>query len=87
MCVKRGMNEQLLKTSGTDVLSSRKKLRKTLWGGAGGGIHPHFLYVQGLRREATRRESSTPSSPSLTGVNRCTWTLQLGYDFVCTSEG
>ena len=37
------MNEQLLKTSGTDVLSSRKKLRKTLWeggwGGGGGGIH------------------------------------------------
>ena len=32
----RGMNEQLLKTSGADVLSSRRKLRKTLWG----GIHP-----------------------------------------------
>ena len=34
------MNEQLLKTLGTDVLSSRKKLRKTLWerGGGGGGI-------------------------------------------------
>ena len=28
-CV-RGMNEQLLKTSCTDVLSSRRKLRKTL---------------------------------------------------------
>ena len=27
------MNEQLLKTPGADVLSSRKKLRKTLWGG------------------------------------------------------
>ena len=27
----QGMNEQLLKTSGTDVLFSRKKLRKTLW--------------------------------------------------------
>ena len=26
------MNEQLLKTSGADVLSPRKKLRKTLWG-------------------------------------------------------
>ena len=26
------MNEQLLKTSGADVLSSRKKLRKTLRG-------------------------------------------------------
>ena len=32
------MKEQLLKTSGTDVLSSRKKLRKTLRGvGVGGG--------------------------------------------------
>ena len=29
----RGMNKQLLKTSVTDVLSSRKKLRKTLRGG------------------------------------------------------
>ena len=38
MCVKRGMNEQLLKTSGTDVLSSGKKLRKTLWGGGGGRV-------------------------------------------------
>ena len=28
------MNKQLLKTPGADVLSSRKKLRKTLWGGA-----------------------------------------------------
>ena len=27
------MNEQLLKTPGTDVLSSRKKLEKTLEGG------------------------------------------------------
>ena len=34
-----GMNEQLLKTSGADVLSPRKKLRKTLRGG-GGDIHP-----------------------------------------------
>ena len=31
------MNEQLLKTSSTDVLSSRKKLRKTLVGAGGGG--------------------------------------------------
>ena len=31
-----GMKEQLLKTSGADVLCSRKKLRKTLCG----GIHP-----------------------------------------------
>ena len=44
----RGMNEQLLKTSGADVLSSRKKLRKTLWEGRGGAIYPHFLYVRGL---------------------------------------
>ena len=34
------MNEQLLKTSRTDVLSSRKKLRKTLVGAGGGGILP-----------------------------------------------
>ena len=34
------MKEQLLKTSSTDVLSSRKKLRKTLVGAGGGGILP-----------------------------------------------
>ena len=33
----RGIKEQLLKTSGADVVSSRKKLRKTL---GRGGIHP-----------------------------------------------
>ena len=32
------MYEQLLKTSGADVLSSRKKLQKTLRGGGGGGV-------------------------------------------------
>ena len=38
------MNEQLLKASGTDVLSSRKKLRKTLrLIGGGGGWHPPSL--------------------------------------------
>ena len=44
------MNEQLLKTSDANVLSSRKnKLRKTLGGGGGGGelgIAP--FYVGGL---------------------------------------
>ena len=33
------MNEQLLKTSGANVLSSRKKLRKILREG-GGVVHP-----------------------------------------------
>ena len=41
----RRMNKQLLKTSGSDVLSCRKKLGKTLRGGGRknfmeGGIHP-----------------------------------------------
>ena len=35
------MNEQLLKKSGADVLSSRRKLRKTL----GGGIHNPSPYL------------------------------------------
>ena len=43
------MNEQLLKTSGADVLSSGEKLRKSL---GGGDIHhrspPPPLYVRGL---------------------------------------
>ena len=43
----RGMNKQLLKTSVTDVLSSRKKLRKTLRGGD--PPPPLPLYVRGLK--------------------------------------
>ena len=43
------MNEQLLKTSGADVLSSRGKLRKTLAGMAPPlPPTPTPLYVQGL---------------------------------------
>ena len=40
------MSKQLLKTSGTDILSSGRKLRKPL---AGGGWHPLPLYVRGLK--------------------------------------
>ena len=41
-----GINEQLLKTSGADVLSSRKKLKKTSDEGRGGQPSPHsLLYV------------------------------------------
>ena len=44
------MNEQLLKTSGADLLSSRKKLRKTLWGVASTSSPPPSpLYVRGLK--------------------------------------
>ena len=42
------MHEQLLKTSGTDVLSSRNKLWKTLWGVA--STRPP-MYVRGLSLE------------------------------------
>ena len=35
------MNEQVLKTSGADVLSSRRKLTKYF--GGGGGTHPYPL--------------------------------------------
>ena len=38
------MNEQLLKTSAADILSSRRKLEIL----RGGGIHPLPLYVRGL---------------------------------------
>ena len=37
------MNEQLLKTSGADVLSSRKKLRKPLWGGGKSEVKTDIL--------------------------------------------
>ena len=45
-CV-RGMNEQELKTSGVDALSSLKNSEKA-YGLGGGGIHPPPLYVRGL---------------------------------------
>ena len=46
------MNEQLLKTSGAGVLSSRQKLRKTLWGrGEVASTTPHPLYVRGFIQE------------------------------------
>ena len=46
------MNEQLLKTSGADVLSSRQKLRKTLWGrGDVTSTTPYSLYVRGFIQE------------------------------------
>ena len=48
----RGMNEQLLKTSGAGVLSPRQKLRKTLWGrGEVASTTPHPLYVRGFIQE------------------------------------
>ena len=37
------MNEQLLKTSGANVLSSKKKLRKILREGGGGASAPRVL--------------------------------------------
>ena len=42
----RDINEQL-QTSGADVLSSRKKIRKSL----GGGGTPPSLYAQGLKSQ------------------------------------
>ena len=42
------MSEQLLETSGADVLSSRKKVRKTVGGGGGGVNPPRPLHVRGL---------------------------------------
>ena len=44
------MNKQLVKTSGTDVLSSRKKLRKTSGGGRGVEWHPHLLVLQKVKK-------------------------------------
>ena len=44
------MNKQLVKTSGTDVLSSRKKLRKTSGGGGGVGLHPHLCVLQKVKK-------------------------------------
>ena len=48
------MKEQLLKTSGTDVLSSRKKLRKNLPGGGGRGVG--IQIAQPLKNKTVRAE-------------------------------
>ena len=51
-----GINEQLLKTSGFDVLSPRKKLQKTLGGGGGGRI-PRCKLQPGKKAVSTERPS------------------------------
>ena len=43
----RGENEQLQKTSGADVLSSRKQNQKSLMMEGGGGGHPHPVTSEG----------------------------------------
>ena len=48
----QGMNQQLLKTSGADVLPSKRKLRKTLRGVA--STPPPPLYVQGFQVVSNR---------------------------------
>ena len=48
----RGIQEQLLKTSGADVLSSGKKFRKTSEGGTTTLPPPHF-YVRDLNTKKT----------------------------------
>ena len=53
------MNEQLLKTSGADVLSSRKKLRKTLWGVASTSLSP-FVRPRVKKRTRTLLPSTRP---------------------------
>ena len=49
----QGMNQQLLKTSGADVLPSKRKVRKTLRGVASTPPPPP-LYVQGFQVVSNR---------------------------------
>ena len=74
----RGENEQLQKTSGAYVLSSRKKNQKSLMGGGwGGGWQPPPLYIRGLKRVTKinhcRKGQDEPShaTPCLLGI--CRW--------------
>ena len=70
----RGENEQLQKTSGAYVLSSRKKNQKSLMGG---GWQPPPLYIRGLKRVTKinhcRKGQDEPShaTPCLLGI--CRW--------------
>ena len=56
--------QTVLKTSGTDVLSSRKKIRKALWDG-GRGIQPPPLYFRGL--------NDPRKKPALIIVGKTAW--------------
>ena len=71
------MNKQLLKKSGADVLSSNRKLRKTLWGGGEGGWHPPPLYVRGLRDLLNVFMSIHPQTALLITFNCCILSFNL----------
>ena len=64
------MNKQLLKPSGADVLSSRRKLRKTLWVGS---IHPTPTTPNSRKLRANyKKEITTPfEEMSLQELNKC----------------
>ena len=59
----RGMNEQLVKTSGADVLSSTKKIRKTLWGrGVVRGVNLIIIaHAQSSKHYASISTRNTPT--------------------------
>ena len=61
------MNKQQLKTSDTDVLSSRKKLRKTLRG-EGGGIQPPSP-LERPRVKYSQNQEVSKSDPSEIGFS------------------
>ena len=65
------MNEQLHKTSGTDVLSSKKKTQKNPIGGEGGGFP---LKVKSFQNTATYQKllEGVPVTPSPTPTPPCT---------------
>ena len=78
------MNEQLQKTSGTDVLSSKKKNSEKPYGGGGGKGFP--LKVKSFQNTATYQKllggvPFTPPQPPPYLVP------QWGYEFACTPEG
>ena len=50
----RGMNEQLLKTPGADVLSSKRKVRKTSGGVSSTPLPPPPLCVRGFQVVSNR---------------------------------
>ena len=68
------MNEQLLKTSGANVLSSRKKLRKTLWGvtftASPPPPYPPTLYVQGLKNRKILKTEHEEGKNCMQGTTR-----------------
>ena len=70
------MNEQLLETSGANVLSLRKKLRKTLWGSGTHPLPPAPLLVRPRVKKNQILKTEDPERNCIQGTTRkASWVI------------